>query len=422
MFVLLVLLFTLNSVLCENSTVEIPTNSSTEEPAPNSKISKFYNCKEFEDDTNYTGNLCTFENYERRYDILPLGNDQITEVEFLSSDVFDIPNTLFKIFPKMEFVNMTNCLVKRLSNTSFSSAGNLKTIVLDDNEVKYLPANAFRGASKVEIIYLGNNQIDEVHKSAFRDAITLEELYLDGNYIESLPAETFFGLEKLSTISLTQNKLKKLDMRAFYKNPIIKEISLDKNFLEKLTLRFRQNSLTSLDISENAISELKLYVDEDSLPQQQIFTLTADNNKIQSFYDVSAKLKIHTLKASNNNIKDFSSILSRSSITVLDLSYTNFGPIFKSTFKNLTNLQELTLTDAIITDIYRGAFRQNQQLWSLNVANNDLIINDVRMFDSAKALKILDISGNIIGANLNVNEFKAVLKNLERIDLLEAQH
>ncbi|XP_063709035.1 chaoptin-like [Culicoides brevitarsis] len=415
MFKILSIIFLTTCVLSENITEVI------DEPLPNTKLSKFYNCKEFERDESYKGHLCTFEHYERRYDILPVGNSQITEVDFQLSELFDIPTTLFKIFPKVEYVNMSNTLIKRISTTSFRSGANLKTVVLDNNEVRTLPENAFRGAMKLEVVSLKFNRITEVDRDAFKDSVNLKELYLNGNSIESLDPATFYGLEKLSIVSLTENKLKDLDVRMFYKNPVITEVYLNKNFLEKLSLRFRQNSLVTLDVSDNGISELKLHVEEENLFKTK-FSLNANNNNITSFANISSKLKLNELRASNNSIHEFSSVLSRFSITVLDLSHTRFGPILKNTFSNLIHLKELSLNNSKVTEISEDAFKNNEKLEVLNVANNKLMINDVKMFESAKELKILDISGNIISPKLNINEFKSALKHLERLDLETAHH
>lgn len=414
--VFVIVVLTLSNAFCDETTAVIEEA----EPVPSSKVSKFYNCKEFENDSNYTGHVCTFENYERRYDILPLGTSQIKEVDFRSSELFDIPNTVFKIFPKLTFVNMTNTLVKRLSNTSFLSANDLVRLVLDENEVRKVPGRVFLGAPKLQYVFMGNNHIEVIDRDAFKDAVNLRELDLTGNFIEALHPGTFYGLEKLSLVSLARNKLKEIDMRLFYKNPSISMVVLNGNALEKLTLQFRHNSLTSLNIDNNAITELKIYVDEESLPNST-FSLTANNNKISSFHDVSVKVKLSTLRASNNSVQDFSTILSRPTITTLDLSHNKFGPILSNTLQNLTQLNELLLNDANVTDISPDAFLQNPELWSLDVSNNKLKIDDVSMFESAKVLKILDISGNVIGTGLNVNEFKAVLKKLERLDL-EVEH
>lgn len=406
----------LSTAFCD----EIPP-SIDEDPVPGTKISKFYNCKEFETDTNYAGDVCTLENYERRYDILPIGTAQIKEVDFKNSELFDIPNTLFKIFPSLTFVNMTNALVKRLSETSFLSADHLEWLILDENEVRELPAHAFKRTPELEYAYLRNNHIAVIDKDAFKDAVNLKLLYLSGNLIESVDPGTFKGLEKLSSISLARNKLKSLDLRLFYENPSISGVFLNNNSLEKVTLQFRHNSLTSLNIDDNEITEIKLYADEESLPDATL-TLTAYNNQISSFHDVSDKFKIDILRAANNSVHDFTSILSRNTIALLDLSHNKFGPILTNSFQKLTELSELQLNDANITDISPDAFLDNQKLWTLNVANNKLEINDVTMFESAKALKTLDISGNVIGTGLNVNEFKKVLKHLERLDLEVAHH
>lgn len=407
--ILFVLLVT--NAICD----EIPLSEDAE-PLPGAKLSKFYNCKEFEADNNYTGNICTFENYERRYDILPIGTAQIKEVDFKNSELFDVPHTLFKIFPKLTFVNMTNTLVKRLSNTSFLNADNLEWLFLDKNEIVKVPAHVFKGTPKLEYAYLRNNLIKVIDKNAFKDALNLKLVYLSGNNIESIDPETFSGLEKLSSISLARNKLKELNLRVFYKNPSISGLFLNNNFLDQLILQFRYNSLTSLNIDNNKIRELKLYADEDGFPDTS-FSLTAQNNHLSSLHDISTKFQIDVLRVPNNSFNDFSSILSRSTITILDLSHNLFGPIFTNTFKNLTNLNELHLNDANVTNISLDAFKYMPNLWTLNIANNKLKINDVSMFESAKALKTLDISGNVIEKGLNVNEFKKVLKHLERLDL-----
>lgn len=419
-FVICFVLVFRSNAFCDEIPLEPEVTVEETEPSPNSKVSRFYNCKEFENDSNYTGHVCTFENYERRYDILPIGTSQIKEVDFIVSELFDVPQTMFKIFPKLTFVNMTNTLVKRLSNTSFMYAGELERLVLDENEVKEIPANAFQGAKKLEFLSMRDNLVEVIDRDAFKDAVCLKELDLSENFIESLEPETLHGLEKLTSLSLARNKLKELDIRVFYKTPTISIISLRDNDLKQLTLQFRDNSLTKMNIDNNAITQLKFYADDASFTNSTL-SLSVHNNQISTFNDISARFNLITLRSSNNSIEDFTSILSRPTITILDMSYNNFGPILSNTLQNLTHLRELLLNGANVTDISPDAFLTNQNLQRLEVANNKLKINGASMFESAKALKALDISGNVIETGLNVNEFKAVLPNLERLDL-EVEH
>lgn len=120
----------------------------------------------------------------------------------------------------------------------------------------------------------------------------------------------------------------------------------------------------------------------------------------------------------DNQIKEIPANVFKESpnLKYVSLKNNKIHKIDKNALETASNLEELYLSNNEIESLDSEIFRSAKKLLILNVANNKLKIDSAALFKHAKQLKILDISGNLI-ENRNIDDFKRVFKNLERIDL-----
>lgn len=71
----------------------------------------------------------------------------------------------------------------------------LKSIKINDNQIKALPPALFRGLADVEILQLQNNEIAELPEKIFRDLTSLTQLVLTGNSLVTISPGIFSRFE-----------------------------------------------------------------------------------------------------------------------------------------------------------------------------------------------------------------------------------
>ena len=165
-------------------------------------------------------------------------------VEFLSSEITKIPNTIFKKFPNLQKIMLPTILLKNLNRTSLRGATKLKQIWAKGNYLEQLESDSFNEAVQLTLIDFQDNWISNVDKGAFRGLSKLEELRLGGNFIGSLDKNTFSDLTNLIKIDLSSNMIYNLKDGLFNKNKKLEEVHLCCN---KISV-----------ISSNLFSETKL--------------------------------------------------------------------------------------------------------------------------------------------------------------------
>ena len=135
-------------------------------------------------------------------------NSEVQLVSYvLNNNVKFIPNSLFKIFPNVEYF----CITYRegivvLKPRFLKGAKNLKVFYVYQNNIISLEEDLFIEAPNLQHINLKNNLIESVHISTFKGLSNLEGLYLQGNKIVNLHPNTFYVLLKLKSLNLTSNR------------------------------------------------------------------------------------------------------------------------------------------------------------------------------------------------------------------------
>lgn len=195
-------------------------------------------------------------------------NKQIQEVEFVNSDLYDIPAEMFITFQNLVKLTANKCGIKDIHKNNFLYSTYLIELRLRSNKLTKLPNSAFSSATMLQTLDLSSNQIDEIEPEAFFKLINLEYLALSDNKIVSLDENLFRQLDNLRSIRLDSNKLQVIEEKLFESAANLTEIRLDTNEiaiikgdafgkLERLKfLYLGSNRLLSVNIKAASIERL----------------------------------------------------------------------------------------------------------------------------------------------------------------------
>lgn len=129
-------------------------------------------------------------------------NSDVDAVVYFDSRTKYIPNSLFTVFPNLEYIVVTSCHLEKIRPHYFKNAMMLKTIWISKNNIKDLIAHSFVEAPYIEYINLPDNKIESIHKMSFSGLHHLKGIYLQNNRISNLHPETFSHLGSLETLHM----------------------------------------------------------------------------------------------------------------------------------------------------------------------------------------------------------------------------
>ncbi|XP_053396288.1 toll-like receptor Tollo isoform X2 [Mercenaria mercenaria] len=95
----------------------------------------------------------------------------------------------------------------QLESHSFIGMVNLKSLLLNNSNIKLISNGTFIGLTHLKTLYLNHNLIKTLWKDMFNGLDNLETLYLDNNYISVIQDGVFNHISSMTKLSLTNNFL-----------------------------------------------------------------------------------------------------------------------------------------------------------------------------------------------------------------------
>lgn len=129
-------------------------------------------------------------------------NSDVEAVVYFDGRVKYISNSLFTLFPNVEYLVLASCHLEKVRSHFFKNALMLKVIWINKNNIKELIANSFVDAPHLEHINLPDNKIESIHRMTFNNLHHLKGIYLQQNKIANLHPETFSHLGGLQSLYL----------------------------------------------------------------------------------------------------------------------------------------------------------------------------------------------------------------------------
>lgn len=314
---------------------------------------------------------------------LVFGNDNITFVcgehnnehlVIVDSEKFNCSNSLFLI---------TNLWIGSI---------NFQNCQMPDVKTRF-----FKEFINIHSFNISNLELTQLQSDAFREAKNLTRLLVPHNRLVEIPSLLFFNTKKLIQADFSDNIISRVDQMAFV----------------------GATGLQMLDLSQNAISKFEVQVFKDLT---NLKNLNLSHNKFNAIDARVLPTNLEVLDLSSNNLKTlaehtFDKLIS---LKILNLSFNSIVHINVKTFGYLSNLEHLKMRKMNISDIEMGTFKQQYNLISLDLSENELHKLDFKLFSPVLIdLKDLQLAGNHL---TNLNGFRNLLfPQLTSLDLRNNQ-
>ncbi len=152
----------------------------------------------------------------------------------------------------VEYLNLSDNLLKELPSGIFRKLGNLVILKLDNNEIKNLPPGIFDSLGNLVYLDLSHNKLSMLDQEIFSKTTKLQSIDLGYNKLSILPSEIFRQLRKLQYLHLENNKLVELPKLTNLAH--LEMLNLKNNRFGKIDFNGADlKSLTKLYISGNPL-------------------------------------------------------------------------------------------------------------------------------------------------------------------------
>ncbi|XP_067138580.1 platelet glycoprotein V-like [Centruroides vittatus] len=237
----------------------------------------------------------------------------------------EIPSGFFKKLHNLTEIDASACSISSLEDDVFSDLINLKTAILDFNQLEHLPPNLLRNNKLLTRFSCSYNRISTLPTESFDGLSELRELVLEGNRLENLPEDVFQNLSSLQHLDLSRNRLTFLHENIFLPLTRLTYLDLSNNSLTTIigkrpfgsskhlrtldlknagltqwpVVNWTEYNLTEVDFSNNHFETVKLPI---YTPNRMHIDLS--NCKIRTIYvdDSKCGFQMPTYDLSNNEI------------------------------------------------------------------------------------------------------------------------
>lgn len=250
--------------------------------------------------------------------------------------------------------------------------------------------------SQIAYFMAGRNKVENVNDFITCFGSTIQKMVLSNNFVGIVDNQMFERFTNLELLYLRETKLVEFDFDVL------------KN----------QQKLNKFDISDNGLKDLR---NISTLANFDLMEFKASGNQFTNTQDIIKQLKssIKVLDVSDNIMGHIQSTTFErfTSLFMLKLSNTNLSTIDSDAFGNVSNLTILDLSHNNLKQInftsFSSALRKLHRFYAVNcqIENASDIIQHF-----GQSLVELDLSGNDLAGEFNINTFKA-LTNLNSLHL-----
>ncbi|XP_072029748.1 toll-like receptor 3 [Amphiura filiformis] len=339
----------------------------------------------------------------------------------------------FKGLVNLDTLDLTYNSISKVNPDVFVDQGNLKTLLLHHNQINKLETTSFdhtKELKKLDLSYQ-NNGMGNTNWYALNVLTKLEELYLEQVKLTSVDFAQGepIVLKSLKVLNLTFNLISTISDGDF---AILQGTNLQ-------FLTFSNNPLTSIGdnifggISSIQTLDASSAITPEMLPSLSQALSNMDVNKLvlqniglddlkSNYFQGLGNSSLQELDCAFNNITKLDSGsfgLELKNVTQLNFYMNTIAQIDMATFKNLTSLRVLDLSNNSLTEVTPAMFNSlnGSHIEELYLHNNLIhTISPQYPFRGLKNLKYLKLSKNKIKHTFTGSEFEG-LKSLQVLDL-----
>lgn len=292
-----------------------------------------------------------------------------------------VPHELNKLIT-INYLDLSNNLIKRIQSNSFFYMKNLKSLILDSNQIFEIKIDGFNGLENLENLSISNNQIEIIKGNYFKNLISLKNLILKRNKIMNIDKDSFcdnimlinlgfnsifdfnFDMPKsLIDLNLESNEIELIDFLFFNRTKNVTNLNFANNKIHFIKGLSYVNGLKILNLENNRLTKLSKSSHENVTLQK----LNLNSNQLSnlSFLDF---IKLSHLLVSNNNISYFNSKIFSNNLIELDISNNpiiSFETIFIDEIKYLEKINLANIT--AISPLFIEMFPVNDDIFGLSI-------------------------------------------------------
>ncbi|GFT16556.1 protein toll [Trichonephila clavipes] len=312
---------------------------------------------------------------------------QVGEIKVFAFENCSLPNSSYsEIIPYRHQYPIEKITIKAKRDNDLFTAelfGNisetLQHLTLNDNKINVLPESFLKNFTQLKNLFLSDNRLRTLPEGIFSEVTTLVTLDISSNLLENLPEKLFQNLTSLEALYLYRNKLKSLP------EGIFKTLS----------------KLKALDLADNNLMLL----------QDDIFAGLSSLNHI--------RLRANWLMTLSKDL-----FQSSPNLKAIDLSLNRFmEPLSENLFFGLTQLENVSITNCNLTEIFENFFSYCPNLIHLHLERNSLTSLPKNIFRNNSLLKDIhlnfnrlnDLHPDLLPNQTHLEKFSAFKNNLSVI-------
>ncbi|KAM4605954.1 toll-like receptor 22 [Polymixia lowei] len=382
-------------------------------------------------------------------------NSSLTSLRLnaMRSDLQALINVSCKI-PSLTTLKLQRNKLKDVTSNTLRLCSTVTELDLSDNLIKHLSDDSFKSLQRLRILSLKRNCLSSV-PGAIRSRPTLGELDLSFNKISAVGCKDFAGLTRLQHLHLCTNPLTALGPCVFKDLRKLQYLKLQNNTMTNLNGAFKENlpNLKILDLFDNKLTAINR---EEFKGLQSLQNLSLEKNQITrlergAFIGLTNLTTIHLgsnqLDSTQLNQRVFSDLKNVRRLLLMDnhIQYKSdkvlTSPPFthlssletllfngqhrrlkshipRNFLQGLTNLSEFSARNMQLTSFHVQTFNYTPNLRKLDISSNELAHIPASLFSPLRNLKSLYISRTnlrsldfILQSNLTEVEYLQVRKN-----------
>ncbi|CAM1293446.1 chp (predicted) [Pycnogonum litorale] len=319
------------------------------------------------------------------------------QVDLKNNRLMDVPVFSLSKLHKLRLLDLSGNLIASIRPSDFQGKHNgIQKLFLNGNSIKVIGEGTFRRLGRCEELDLSSNYISNVHEMSLPVGNKLKRLNLADNLLNAIPFAAVSKLDGLQSLNLAQNQISQTFDVLFEKTLSLDTLVLDENEISVLSpFAFQNfNSLNKTSISKNPLVVVK----QDAFKDAKIKEIRLSENYISEIPEGVFNGLEETLQA-------------------LNLSNNDLSFIAPGAFRQFDELRTLDLTGnklrLDLDEIFNGSRYTIQHLYLGGQKMTERTFDDLRDIRNLRTLALSSLPGE----NLGKNDFAGVSLALKTIRL-----